>query len=106
MTTENGMDNKTIAIIAHITLIGWIVALVMNSSNKSELVSFYIRQMLGLMILALAGSILSSVIYLVGMVISIIALVLWILSLIGAVSGEKKLVPVVGVYFQDWFKGL
>lgn len=102
MAEEKGMDDKTIAIISHITIIGWIVALVMNSSNKSEHTSFYLRQMLGLMIIAIAGSIISFV----GMAISILALVLWILSLISAASGEKKEVPVVGAYFQDWFKGL
>ena len=106
MAEEKGMDDKTIAIISHITIIGWIVALVMNCSNKSEHTSFYLRQMLGLMIIAIAGSIVSYIISFVGMAISILALVLWILSLISAASGEKKEVPVVGAYFQDWFKGL
>ncbi len=106
MSTENGMDDKTIAIISHITLVGWIVAIVMNSNNKSEHTSFYLRQMLGLMIIAAAGSVLSYVISFIGMAISIIAIVLWVLSLISATSGEKKEVPVVGAYFQDWFKGL
>ena len=31
---------------------------------------------------------------------------LWILSLIGAVNGEKKPTPGVGEMFQDWFKSL
>ena len=44
-------DGKNVAIIAHITLIGWIIALVMNGGDKkSEFASFYIRQMLGLML--------------------------------------------------------
>lgn len=48
------MKPKEIAIIAHITIIGWVVALVMNSNNKSSLATFYIRQMLGLLLLAMA----------------------------------------------------
>ena len=45
------MDGKTKAIVAHITLIGWIIALVLNSQQKDEYASFYIRQMLELIIL-------------------------------------------------------
>lgn len=95
------MDGKTKAIVAHITLIGWIIALVMNSQQKDEFASFYIRQMLGLIILNLFW-----IIPILGWIIGILAFVLWILSIIGAASGQQKLVPVVGQYFQDWFKAL
>ncbi|MFD0990364.1 hypothetical protein ACFQ1R_09670 [Mariniflexile jejuense] len=90
------------AIIAHITLIGWIIALVMNNGNKNELASFYIRQMLGLMII----SFLLYFIPLVGWVLNLGLIALWVISLIGALEGQKKLVPIVGEYFQDWFKSL
>jgi len=96
------MDGKTKAIVAHITWIGWVIALIINSSQKDEIASYYIRQTLG--------------IYLFGLVITfipvinifgwILVFVLWILSLIGAVNGEMKESPVVGKYFQDWFKGM
>ena len=95
------MDGKTKAIVAHITLIGWIIALVLNSQEKDEYASFYIRQMLGLLIIGFLG-----IIPFLGFIIGIAALVLWIISLIGAASGEQKLVPIVGQYFQDWFKSL
>lgn len=42
------MDGKTKAIVAHITWIGWIIALILNSSEKDEIASFFIRQLLGL----------------------------------------------------------
>ncbi len=95
-------DGKNIALIAHLTIIGWIVALVMNNTTKSEFGSFYIRQMLGLMI---CGLILSFV-PILGWILNLAIFVLWIMSLIGAVNGEKKLTPVLGTYFQDWFKSL
>lgn len=95
------MDGKTKAIVAHITLIGWIIALVLNSQEKDEFASFYIRQMLGLIILSFV-----TIIPILGWIIGIAILVLWILSLIGAASGEMKLTPIVGQYFQDWFKTL
>lgn len=97
------MDDKTKGIVAHITLIGWIVALVLNQGeNKGELASFYIRQMLGLVIL----SFVLGFIPLLNLVAWIVLLVLWVMSLIGAINGEKKLTPIVGEYFQNWFKAL
>jgi uncharacterized membrane protein len=74
---------------------------VLNSQEKDEYASFYIRQMLGLLIISFLGFI-----PLLGIIFGIAALVFWILSLIGAASGEMKELPVVGHYFQDWFKTL
>lgn len=99
------MDNKTTAIVAHLTIIGWIVALVMNSNEKSDLVSFYLRQYLGIMLIGILGSLLSFI-YILSLAVFVIAIALWLVSIIGAVSGEKKELPVVGEYFQDWFKGV
>lgn len=95
-------DGKNIAMIAHLTIIGWIIALVMNSNPKNAFASFYIRQMLGLMIMAF----IFSFIPIVGWFLNIGVFVLWIISLIGALNGELKLTPGVGAYFQDWFKSL
>ena len=100
--TSASKEGKNIALIAHITLIGWIVAIVMNNNTKSEFASFYIRQMLGLMLIAL----ILNFIPILGWILNLGVLVLWIMSLIGALNGEKKLTPVLGVYFQDWFKSL
>lgn len=102
------MDGKTKAIVAHITLIGWIIALVMNNSEKDELASFYIRQTLGLIVISFAMSVLSFI-PLVGYLVfpvSIALFILWIISLINAAGGKATPLPVVGEYFQDWFKGL
>ena len=95
-------DDKNIALIAHVTIIGWIVAFVMNNNTKSEFGSFYIRQMLGLMI---CGVVLTFIPFF-GWILNLGVFVLWIMSLIGALNGEKKLTPVVGTYFQDWFESL
>ncbi len=96
-------DGKNIAIIAHITLIGWIIALVMNGGDKkTEFASFYIRQMLGLMLIAL----ILNFIPIIGWIANIGTLILWIISLISALGGEKKETPVVGHLFQNWFKSI
>lgn len=99
MANTNSSDANLVAIISHITLIGWIIALIMNSNNKSELGNFYIRQTLGIHLLSLLFYI-----PFIGWIIGIGVLILWVLSLIGAVSSERKELPVVGEYFQDWFK--
>ena len=95
-------DGKNVAIIAHITFIGWIIALVMNSNNKTELGSFYIRQMLGLCIIAL----ISSWIPLLNFLMWLVLLVAWIMSLITALGGEMKPTFLLGKQFQEWFKSL
>ena len=52
----NPESGKTVAIIAHLTFIGWIIAIIMNSSNKTEIGSFYIRQTLGIFLLLIVTS--------------------------------------------------
>lgn len=96
------MEGKTKAIVAHLTLIGWIIALVVNNDEKDDLASFYIRQNLGLMLLSLV----LAIIPILNFIAWILPLVLWVMSLIGAIQGEKKITPLIGTYFQDWFKSL
>ncbi|NND11140.1 MAG: YtxH domain-containing protein [Flavobacteriaceae bacterium] len=95
-------DGKNVAIIAHLTIIGWIIALIMNNGNKTEIGSFYIRQMLGLMIL----SVILYYVPVVGWILNLVLIVFWVMSLIGAFNGEKKVSPGIGQLFQDIFKGL
>ena len=94
-------DGKNVGIVAHLTIIGWLIAVVMNSSNRTEFASFYIRQVLGIYLLALL-----SWIPLLGWFVGVICLILWVMSLIGAISGEKKPIFLFGDKFQEWFKTL
>jgi uncharacterized membrane protein len=104
-TTDNG---KTVAIIAYITLIGWIIALVMNNGNKTALGSFHVRQSLGIICVAVLLNILAGIIGIpiISWIVWASVLVIWILGLLSAVQGEMKAVPVLGEQFQQWFKGL
>jgi uncharacterized membrane protein len=95
-------DGKVVAIVSYITLIGWIVALIMNHSNKTELGSFHIRQTLLLFIVAIV----LGWIPIIGWLLSIVLFVFWIIGFIGAVNGEKKEMPIIGKLAQDWFKAL
>ncbi len=104
-TTDN---SKTVAIIAYITLIGWIIALIMNNGNKTPLGTFHLRQSLGIICV---GVILSIIISFVGIsilswIVQLAIIVFWLLGLISAIQGEMKPVPVLGEQFQEWFKGI
>ena len=109
-----GMDGKTIAIISYITLIGLIVAFVMNQNKKDDLASYHIRQMIGLALLGIAIGIATSIIgfisstlgTMIWYVLFIGLVILWILGLVKALNGEKAPVPIVGEHFQNWFKNI
>lgn len=97
------MDAKTKALVAHATIIGWVIALLANQNeNKDEFASFYIRQLLGLNLLL----VLSIIVPFLGWVIWVFSIVLWVLSLVGAAAQEEKPSPLVGDFFQTWFKSL
>ncbi len=102
ITTDDG---KTVAILSYITIIGWVIALVMHSGNKTNLGGFHIRQSLGIMLLYISNYLLSFFVgnWLYGMIFLGI-LILWVFGLIGAVQGEEKEVPLLGGQFQSWFK--
>jgi uncharacterized membrane protein len=107
-------EDKTVAILSYITLIGWIVALVMhNGDNNTKLGAFHIKQSLGIMLIGFGVFIISIPLVFIpflGAFINLIlflgVLALWILGLIGAVNGETKPLPVVGEQFQNMFKSI
>jgi|SRR5690554_970874 len=100
-------DGKTIAIIAYITVIGLIIALVMNQEKRNSFAKFHIRQSLGIMLTGLVTSFISWVPF-IGWILAPIVfiglMVLWIFGLLNAVSGREKTVPILGDKFAEWFK--
>jgi uncharacterized membrane protein len=113
-TTEKSIvtatdDGKTIAIIAYITLIGFVVALIMNNDKKLPLASFHIRQSLGLMLTGFAIGMIG-IIPFIGWLINIVAifflLYMWIMGLINAINGREKSLPFLGDKYAEWFKSL
>lgn len=101
-------ESKNIAIISYLTIIGFIVAYVMHSKNKTDFAAFHIRQAFGIGILGLIAYPINGipVLRIVSFVIFSVCLILIILGLLSASQGEKKPVPVVGKYFQDLFAGI
>ena len=98
-------NSKTVAIVAHLTVIGWIIALILNSQNKSEFGSFHIRNMLGLIIFNFIG-IFTIPLFLIGWIIMIFNFVVWLISFINAINNKTEPLLVYGSLFQGWFKGM
>lgn len=101
-------SEKTMAFISYIYLIGLLIAYLNNNQKKSEYVSFHIRQSLGLWLsFFLLG-------YLVGSFDSwMITISFWVgfavLIFYGtytALSGKTIPIPLVGKFYQKYFKSI
>jgi uncharacterized membrane protein len=105
-------EDRTVAILTYITIIGFIIAIVLHSSKKTALGTFHLRQGLGLIItaivLSIGGAILAFIPF-VGWLIAfagwILIVAMWLMGLIAAASGQQKPTPVLGEYYQKWFAG-
>lgn len=99
-------DGKTVAIISYLTIIGLIVAIIMNNKEKTSLGQFHIRQSIGISVTGMALGLLRFVPGIGGIAISIVGVILLIaliLGLLAAFSGEKKALPFIGEKYQEWF---
>lgn len=105
------MSNKTLSILSYVTIIGWIIAYVKNKdlNPKSDLVSYHLRQGLGLFILSficnIALTIVVSIIpslYFLGFV-GYAFLALLIFGIINAANEQKKPIPLIGGLFEHKF---
>ena len=102
-------DGKTIAITAYVTIIGLLIAFVMNNKKKNSFASYHIRQSLGLVLLSVVLSIIG-IIPILGWIISFLGifliLFLWIVGIVNAVNGKVKPLPIAGKKFEEWFKDI
>jgi uncharacterized membrane protein len=103
-------EDRTVAIISYLTLIGFIVALIIHSNKKTQLGSFHLRQVLGLIVTSLAFGICAFVLAFIPIVgwLAILAgwitlLVFVVMGFIGAATGQMKPLPLVGEHYQKWF---
>jgi len=108
MNTNTVKEGKTIAIISYITIIGLIIAFVMNQNKKNYFASFHIRQAIGIALLDLVISMVANYMNLgiIGNILGLGALALSIIGIIGAVQGEERKIPFLGDQFQEWFKSI
>lgn len=101
-------EGKKMATIGYITIIGTIIAFTMNSERRNSFAAFHIRQAFGIFLTFFAFG------YIVGyfnswMITSafwVFIFVLWMYAFIGALEGKERVVPIVGTFYQKFFKGI
>ena len=103
-------DDRTVAILSYITLIGFIIAIVMHGSKKTALGSFHLRQALGLILTGFAFGLCAIILVFIPILgwLAIFAgwvtlIVFLIMGLIAAATGQQKPVPILGAHYQKWF---
>ena len=106
---KSSFDPKTVAIIAYLTIIGLVVAFVLNNEKKDEFAAYHIKQSLGLVVLSL-GLFIVGMVPILGWILSflgsIFLLYLWIIGIMTAINHKTKPVPVLGHQFEKWFANL
>ena len=108
MYNQSVSEGKTIAIISYITIIGTLVAFIMNQNKHNYFAAYHIRQALGVFLTGLIVNFLQRYIDFnwLDLLLSLGVFVLWIFGLIAAIQGEEKPVPLLGDQFQEWFRNI
>lgn len=108
-TAATSENDKTMAIISYITIIGLVVAFVMNNDKKQEFASYHIRQSLGLCLTGVSLGIIGLV-PILGWIINIfgifVLLYMWVMALMNALNGKESPAPILGKKYEVWFKGV
>jgi uncharacterized membrane protein len=90
------MDTKATSIVAYITLIGTIIALVAGDKKGAN---FHINQALVIFVANIIFNILARIPIvggIIGLVGGLFVLVCWVMGLIAAIKQEEKEVPLIG----------
>lgn len=90
------MDTKTTSIVAYLSWIGWLIALLAGDKEGAK---FHINQSLVILLFMLAGGIVSAIPrigWIIGGLWSVFMAVCWIMGLIAAIHQEEKEVPLIG----------
>jgi uncharacterized membrane protein len=109
-------EGKTTAVISYITIIGWIIAYILNNNKPSSLASWHLRQSLLINLIMLAISVVQGILallpiigWIINALLGFFSLVLFAFLIVGivyAAKGEKKTLPVIGDYAQRIFAGI
>lgn len=112
-TTNNSItvadEGKKIATISYITIIGLVIAFIMNNEKKDAFASYHIKQSVGLAVTGLVLGIIG-MIPIIGWIINIlgifILLYMWVMGLMNAINEKESPVPFLGEKYIEWFKNM
>lgn len=102
-------EDTTTAIVAYLTLIGFIAAVIIHGNKKTKLGAFHLRQALGIMLtwlvlgVCLSLPLLNLAAFFTFPLLTLGMLALIIVGLIPAINGKMTPVPVLGEQYQKWF---
>jgi len=109
------MNNKNLAIVSYITIIGWLVAYFSykNQHEKDAYLSYHLEQGLGLAIFSIFISIIAGLLIsvipawsAVFSLLTLVPLILLVLGIINALHEVSKPVPLIGTFFEKKFSFL
>jgi uncharacterized membrane protein len=102
-------EDKTVAILSYVTIFGFIAAIFVHQSRKTQLGAFHLRQVLGMVLTGVVGGV-AAVVPILGWIVWFFLIigmfVLWLLGLISALKGDMRPVPLLGEHYQRWFAGV
>lgn len=106
-------NGKVVAIVSYFSLLGWIIAYVINNGNKTSLGSYHLRQSLMLLIVSVVFTVLYFILafipyigWIIGSVLGLGLFILWVIGLVNAINEQEKPVPVIGDKANDMLKGV
>jgi uncharacterized membrane protein len=97
------------AILAYLSFIGLIIAYILNKEEKDKYVNYHIKNMFGLVIILFITTTFfegNEFLEFIGQVAWITSFFLWVYSLVMAITGQQKGIPILTDLFQKWFKFL
>ncbi len=98
--SKSSDSDDVLAVVAYLTLIGWIIAFVLNREKNNALVRYHEKQSL---IIMLVGLVLGWI-PIIGWLLSIALLVFWVMGLLNAINKKQVPVPVIGKLAEEHFK--
>ncbi|GGW62454.1 hypothetical protein DFQ11_102387 [Winogradskyella epiphytica] len=106
MNNKTVEEGKTLALVAYLTLLGTLISFFMNQEKRNPFTSFHIRQGLGLgLTYILLGFLVSSFdSFVISMSFWLFFAVLYIYGIFGAITGKLNKIPLLGDFFQNFFK--
>lgn len=97
-------EDKTAAILSYITVVGFIIAIVLQGQKKTRLGAYHLRQSLGIYLTGVVAGVLVFIPVLGWILMPAVWLALvvfWVMGLIAAAQGRMTPVPLIGQKIQD-----
>ncbi|MCX6005737.1 MAG: DUF4870 domain-containing protein [Chloroflexi bacterium] len=103
--SSTGIEENVAALLSYV--VGWVTGLIFFLIEKdSKFVKFHAMQSIitfgGLMVVSWILALIPVIGWVIGLLLGILALVLWILLMIKAYHGEKFKLPVIGDLAEKW----